>query len=129
MASYPPPQPRSSVDPARQGAYVNRAMMRPIDERGGYDMASKYRTVRVTPDVNLPTLHDDAAKEPLLLERDGELFRLSRADDDIAYEPDPDLVRRTLAATAGSWADLDVDQVVSELDATRRAGSRPLGRP
>jgi hypothetical protein len=82
----------------------------------------------VTAETDLPTLLDGAAKGSLLLERDGELFRLAR-DDDIAYEPDAALVRRTLAATAGSWVDLDVDNVIADIYETRRAGSRPLNRP
>lgn len=60
-------------------------------------------------DTDFPALLDDAAKTPVLLERDGELFRLARVDEDITYEPDAALVRRTLPATAGSWADLDVE--------------------
>lgn len=91
-------------------------------------MPSHASPIRVTPDTDLPRLLDAAAKGPLLLERDGELFRLTRADD-IAYEPDPDLVRRTLDETAGSWADLDVDAIIEEIYEARRAGSRPLDRP
>lgn len=92
-------------------------------------MANARKPVRVTAETDLPALLDDAAHAPVLLERDGELFRLARADEEIAYEPDPTLVRRTLAATAGSWADLDVDRVVHDLYEARSAGSRPPGRP
>jgi hypothetical protein len=91
-------------------------------------MTSQPKLIRVTTETDLPTLLDGAAKGPLLLERDGELFRLSR-EDDIAYEPDPALVRRTLLATAGSWADLDVDGVIGDIYAARQAGSRPPDRP
>ena len=91
-------------------------------------MATTPKTIRVTAETALPELLDDAAEAPVILERDGERFRLSR-DEDIAYDPDPQLVRRTLAATAGSWADLDVDRVIEELYDARRAGSRPLDRP
>ena len=91
-------------------------------------MPSDPSPIRVTSDTNLPRLLDDAAKRSLLLERDGELFRLTRADD-IAYEPDPELVRRTLDETAGSWADLDADAIIEEIYEARRTGSRPLDRP
>lgn len=86
------------------------------------------KTVRVTAETALPELLDDAAREPIILERDGERFRLSR-DEDIAYEPDPEGVRAMLAATAGSWADLDVDAMIREIYEAREAGSRPLDRP
>lgn len=82
----------------------------------------------MTTETDIPTFLDDAARAPVILERDRELFRLAR-EDDIAYEPDPALVRRTLAATAGRWADLDVDDVIADLYEARRLGSRPPERP
>jgi hypothetical protein len=91
-------------------------------------MVSNPKPIPVTPETDLPRLLDDAAKGPVLLERDGELFRLER-EDDISYEPDPDLVRRTLAETAGSWADVDVDKLIADIYEARRAGSRPPDRP
>jgi hypothetical protein len=77
-------------------------------------MTTAPKTVRVTAVNALPALLDDAAREPIILERDGERFRLSR-DEDIAYEPDPEGVRAMLAATAGSWADLDIDTMIREM--------------
>jgi hypothetical protein len=68
-------------------------------------MLDKRNPIRVTTEIDLPTLLEEAAKGPLLLERNGTLFRLAR-EDDIIYEPDRALVRRTLVATAGSWGDL-----------------------
>jgi hypothetical protein len=91
-------------------------------------MLDEREPIRVTPEIDLPTLLDEATKRPLLLERDGTLFRLTR-EDDIAYEPDAAMVRRTLAATAGSWSDLDVDEVITGIYEARRVGSRPPGRP
>ena len=91
-------------------------------------MAIAPRTIRVTPETALPDLLDDASREPIILERDGERFRLSR-DEDIAYEPDPEGVRAMLAAMAGSWADLDIDTMIREIYEAREAGSRPLDRP
>jgi hypothetical protein len=97
-------------------------------------MANTLKPIKVTAETDFAKLLDDATKSPVLLEHDGALFRLGRADgdfadEDIAYEPDPALVRRMLAATAGSWADLDVDRVIEDLYEARRAGSRPPERP
>ena len=86
------------------------------------------KTVRVTAETNLPDLLDYATREPIILERDGERFRLSR-DEEIAYDPDPEGVRKMLAATAGSSADLDIDTMIREIYEAREAGSRPLDRP
>ena len=75
-----------------------------------------------------PALLDDGARAPIIRERDGERFRLSR-DEDIAYEPDPEGVRAMLTTTAGSWADLDIDTMIREIYQAREAGSRSLDRP
>ena len=91
-------------------------------------MATAPKTVRVTTETALPELLDDAARAPIILERDGKHFRLSR-DEDSAYEPDPEGVRAMLAVTAGSWADLDIDTMIREIYEAREAGSRSLDRP
>jgi hypothetical protein len=80
------------------------------------------------PVLMCPALLDDAAREPIIRERDGERFRLSR-DEDIAYALDSEGVRAMLAATAGSWADLDSDTMTRKIYEAREAGSRPLDRP
>jgi hypothetical protein len=90
-------------------------------------MATIPKTVRVTAETALAELLDEAAREPIILERDGERFRLSR-DEGIDYEPDPEYVRKMLAATAGIWADLDIDTMIREIYEAREAGSRPLDR-
>lgn len=91
-------------------------------------MVTKANPVRGTTETSLALLLDKAAKELELLERDGDLFRLE-PNDDITYEPDPEYVRATLAATAGSWADLDVDTIIADNYEARRIGSRPPDRP
>lgn len=91
-------------------------------------MAGNPKPIPVTDETDLPRLLDEAARGPVLLERDGELFRLVR-EDDIAYEPDVELVRANLAATLGSWSDVDVDAMIADIYEARRAGSRPPGRP
>lgn len=91
-------------------------------------MAAAPKTVRVTAETDLPELLDDAARGPIILEHQGERFRLSR-DEDIAYEPDPEAVRALLADVAGSWADLDVDEKICKIYEDREAGSRPFDWP
>lgn len=91
-------------------------------------MVAKTAAIRVTTETELASLLDEAAKGPLLLERDGEPFRLAR-EDDIAYEPDPERVHKILDETLGGWADLDIDQIIADLYEARQAGSRPPDRP
>ena len=42
---------------------------------------------------------------------------------------DPELVREAIAATTGSWADLDIEAVVEEVYRAREEGTRPNIRP
>ena len=92
-------------------------------------MAKNPKPIPVTEDTDLRDLLDEAGRGPELLEREGERFRLVREDDDIAYEPDVELVRANLAATLGSWSDIDVDAMIEDIYEARRAGSRPPDRP
>ena len=74
----------------------------------------------------------DPAERRRIQDRIHTLYPLKMADpDDIraGYDPDPAEVRRTLAETAGSWADLDADQLIEEVYEARGAGSRPIDRP
>jgi hypothetical protein len=92
-------------------------------------MAAISKPILVTEETDLSSLLDDAAKGPVLLERDGERFRLVRENDDIAYEPDAERVRQILDETLGSWADLDVDKIIADIYEASLAGSRPLRFP
>ena len=58
---------------------------------------------RMTTEMELTSLLDEAAKGPLWLARDGELFRSSRKSD-IAYEADPERVRRILDESVARMA-------------------------
>mgnify|MGYP000931004526 CR=1 FL=1 len=42
---------------------------------------------------------------------------------------DPAKVREALRTTAGSWADIDVDRLIEDINRAREAGSRPSERP
>lgn len=87
-------------------------------------MANKRRPIKVTADSNLARILDDASDEPVLLERRGVVFHLSRQDahSSIGYEPDEALVLRMLDATAGRWADMDVDHVIENVYSRARDG-------
>lgn len=92
-------------------------------------MPSNPKPIPVTDETDLPSLLDEAARGPVLLERDGERLRLVREEDDIAYEPDVERVRKILDETVGSWADVDADAMIAAIYEARRAGSRPPDRP
>lgn len=94
-------------------------------------MAIERSPVKVTPESDLESLLDEATNAPVLLERRGVLYRLSLKSDEtsIDYEPDPEAVRQAWQEVAGSWADLDIDEVIRGVYEAREAGSRPPDRP
>jgi hypothetical protein len=96
-------------------------------------MVATSKTVKVTPESIVNELLADADKGPVMLERDGVRYQLSRettkTDIWAGWEPDPEGVRQMLDEVAGSWSDLDIDVIIEELYEERELGSRPLDRP
>ena len=95
-------------------------------------MANTPRRIKVAPDSELGRLLTEAGGEPLLLETNGKLYRLTRMGterEDIWEGYDPKKVKEAIAATAGSWADLDTDKLIADIYRAREEGSRPATRP
>lgn len=92
-------------------------------------MSSEPRKIEVAPGSDLAQLLDEASAHPLLLEKDGVLYRLDTEKEDIWAGYDPAKVQSTLSRTAGSWSDIDVDALISLLYRDREEGSRPVTRP
>jgi hypothetical protein len=62
----------------------------------------------------------------VLLEKDGVLYRVDRVHaDDLWAAYDPAAVRAAVAATAGSWADIDPEELKARLARAREEGTRP----
>ena len=93
-------------------------------------MAKRTRTIKVAPGSELDRLLDEAASVPLLLEKDGVLYRLEREGaEDIWAGYDPRRARRALDKTIGCWADLDTGAIIAGIYRARAEGSRPDDRP
>ncbi len=93
-------------------------------------MAVEPKRIKVSADTKLGPLLEEARRSTILLEKDGITYRLNaEGGDDIWRSYDPDAVRDALAATAGSWVDLDTATLLSNLYRAREEGSRPAGRP
>src|SRR5438105_5013424 len=94
-------------------------------------MTEELRRIKVIPGSELDRLLSVAAQAPVLLERDGERYRLYR-EADTKWGPvvyNPQVVREALWRAAGTWADLDADSLIAELYRVRGEGSRPADRP
>jgi hypothetical protein len=92
------------------------------------NMASTTETLKVTEGSEIDALLKNADEKPILLEKDGVVYRLSRVDDE-RPQVDPDRVERILNEVAGSWADLDTDAMIAQIYEARERGSRPIDRP
>ena len=101
--------------------------------KGEYPIVPTPRTIRVEPGSELDRLLDEAGETPVELERGGIRYRLNRvaADttEDIWAGYDPNKVRASMRAAAGSWRDIDTEALKAELYRARGEGSRPLDRP
>ncbi len=87
------------------------------------------KKIIVEPDSELARLLDEAAEQPLLLEKDGVRYRLDKEEADIWASYDPDAALEGIRAAAGSWKDIEAEALKAYLYRAREAGSRPLNRP
>ena len=93
-------------------------------------MLDEPKVMKVVAGSEIDRLLDEAEAAPLILERNGTRFRLSKeAKEDIWAGYDPQAARKALDETAGSWADLDTDKMIEDIYRWREEGSRPPDRP
>lgn len=91
------------------------------------NLAREPKRIKVARGTELARLLDEAAGSPVLLEKDGELYRLNRAEEeDIRVGYDPEKVREAVAKYAGSWSDIDLEAFKSFIYRAREEGSKPL---
>lgn len=92
-------------------------------------MAGRPKPVRVTPGSEIDSLLRRAENGPLLLERDGELYRLEREPEDVWESYDPKAALKGIRATAGTWKDIDAEAFKAYIYRAREEGTRPADRP
>jgi hypothetical protein len=95
-------------------------------------MAKEAKRIRITDSTTLGEVLGEAATTPLLLEKDGDLYRLDRVQsqpDDVFAGYDPQVARAGMRAAAGSWSDIDAEALKAHIYRAREEGTRPLNRP
>jgi hypothetical protein len=95
-------------------------------------MATASRKITVEGDTNLAQLLDEAAIAPVLLEKNGKLFRLISVEtetDDIWTNYQPEEAREGIRSAAGSWKDIDSEKAKNDIYRAREEGTRPVSRP
>lgn len=96
-------------------------------------MVNVLKTIHVEPGSEVDRLLDEAAAGPIVLERHGERFRLNRVAmntaDDLWTGYSAAQAITNMRAAAGSWSDIDAEELKAYLYRAREEGTRPLDRP
>jgi hypothetical protein len=94
-------------------------------------MTSARESIDVDDDTHIGPLLERAADGPVFLRRRDSVYRLEPApnDENIWAGYDPEVVRRALLDVAGSWSDVDPDELKAHLYRGRDEGTRPPDRP
>jgi hypothetical protein len=90
-------------------------------------MNEPVKKITVPEGSSLAKLLSDAAGRPILLEKNGELYRLERMKDKDAV-PTPEEVTRSkdgIRKAAGSWKDIDTEAFKAYIADRRRTANRP----
>jgi hypothetical protein len=88
------------------------------------------KPIHVDPGSDLDRYLDDAAEAPVMLERDGQLYRLTlverATDDDLWSSYDPERALAGIRAAAGGWQGLvDAEEFKRYIYERRRTANRP----
>lgn len=94
-------------------------------------MTKELRKIEVAEGSELAELLTQAEATPILLEKDGKLFRLepiTREPEDIFANYDPQAALAGIKDAAGSWTDVDPEALKAQLYRSREEGTRPYQR-
>ncbi len=91
-------------------------------------MVREANIIHVEPDSELGRLLDQVDGTPLLLEKDGVHYILSREDEARPAMSDAEY-QRILDETIGSWSDVDAEALIDYIYRGREEGTRPADRP
>lgn len=94
-------------------------------------MPREPKTIRIEAGSDIACLLKEVERRPLILELDGRRYALDLENplDREWTEEEAAQVRAALAEVAGSWADLDAEQMIENIYRSREEGSRPAYRP
>ncbi len=91
-------------------------------------MINEPRRIKVAPESELARLLTEASDMPLILEKNGEVYQLSRVEEEgKGYDPEKALAG--MKAAAGSWKDIDTEAFKQYIYRSRKEGTRPPDSP
>lgn len=92
-------------------------------------MLRERKPIMIDPDSELGRALDEEIETPVVLEKNGVRYRVSRQDDDTLWaDYDPERVRKVLTETAGSLSQAEAEVMIASLYRAREEGSRPAHR-
>jgi hypothetical protein len=89
-------------------------------------MNTEGKRIRIDPDSELARLLEEADETPVLLEKNGEVYRLVKEENlprKKSTLSDEDY--KAFLSSAGSWADVDIDTFLKDIYESRERSSRP----
>ena len=86
-------------------------------------------TITIDPESELGRALADADGSPLILERNGARFRVTRDPEDPWADYDPEAVRAALRAVAGTLTPDEGERLKELIYRGREEGTRPIDRP
>ena len=89
-------------------------------------MSIETKRIRIDPDSELARLLDEAGDTPVVLEKDGELYRLVK-EAEIGAGYDPQRTRAALRKSAGALRGVDREELLNDIHQARHQDS--TGRP
>ena len=92
-------------------------------------MAKEPLTITIDPDSELGRALSDPDGSPVVLERSGERFRVTRDPDDPWANYDPEAVRAALRKFAGMLTPEEGERIKETIYRGREEGTRPIDRP
>jgi hypothetical protein len=92
-------------------------------------VAIEPKTIHVTSEGELARLVEAANEGPVILEKDGVRYRLSREEDGPWANYDPEAVLSALRAAGGSLSAEEGENLKAYIYRAREEGSRPADRP
>lgn len=92
-------------------------------------MLREPKTITVDPDSELGHLLDEATDAPLVLEKSGVRYLVSRDSSRARPDMSKEHYQKVLDETLGSWSDIDADALIKDIYRWREEGSRPIDRP
>jgi hypothetical protein len=86
-------------------------------------------TITIDPDSELGRALDDSDGAPVILERNGARFLVTRDPDDPWADYDPEALRAALRAVAGTLTPDEGERLKELVYRGREEGTRPIDRP